>query len=246
MPPIYKIKDLEVRLDSHFCLKVADLTIERGTIRSIVGPNGSGKSTLLRLLALLLKPDSGQLSFDGHALDPDNYQPWELRRRVTLVDQSPYLLQGSLHRNLSYGLKIRDVARKEQSERIRQALSDVGLAYSAKRSVKQLSGGEKQRLALARALVLQTDVLLLDEPTANIDYGSLPHFEQLLQHLARNGTTILMSTHVPEQARRLGADVIQVEQGRVTDARQSSDSRPAPAGPSAAFPPCQAASCKTP
>lgn len=216
MTAIYTLKNVEVRLDKNFCLKVPDLSIEKGAIKSILGPNGAGKSTLLRLLALLLKPDSGQFRFAGR--EPGGSDLHELRRKVTLVDQSPYLLQGSIDRNLSYGMKLRGVDRSEQRKRIDQALYNVGLNYSIKRSVKELSGGEKQRVALARALVLQPEVLLLDEPTANIDYASLPHFEQMLQGLAAAGTTVLLSTHAPEQAERLGNHAIRVEQGVVTSA----------------------------
>lgn len=216
MASIYILKNLEVRLDKNFSLKIPDLEIPQGTIKSIVGPNGAGKSTLLKTLALLLKPQSGSLTFSGHHLSAENYEPRNLRRRVTLVDQSPYLLQGSIYKNLAYGLKVRGIPRHEQTERIQQALTDVGLSYSQKRSVRDLSGGEKQRVALARALALRPEVLLLDEPTANIDHASQPHFEQLLKRLADKGITVLLSTHVPEQAQRLGNNAIQVNEGIVS------------------------------
>lgn len=216
MASIYILKNLEIRLDKNFCLQIPDLEIPQGTIKSIIGPNGAGKSTLLKVLALLLKPQCGTLTFAGHNLSAENYNPQELRRQVTLVDQSPYLLQGSIYKNLAYGLKVRGIARHEQAKRIQKALSDVELSFSPKRSVRDLSGGEKQRVALARALVLQPEVLLLDEPTANIDHASQPHFEQLLKHLANNGMTVLLSTHVPEQAQRLGNSSIHVDQGIVT------------------------------
>jgi ABC-type multidrug transport system ATPase subunit len=97
-------------------------------------------------------------------------------------------------------------------------LTTVGLPYLAGRAVKKLSGGEKQRVALARALVLKPKVLLLDETTVNIDHNSQPHFEQLLQQLTESGMTILLSTHSPEQARRLGNRIIYVEKGKVSAA----------------------------
>jgi tungstate transport system ATP-binding protein len=217
MASIYTLKNLEIRLDKNFCLQIPDLEIPQGTIKSIIGPNGAGKSTLLKALALLLKPQRGSLTFSGHTLSAENYNPQNLRRRVTLVDQSPYLLQGTIYKNLAYGLKVRGIPRNEQAVRIQKALSDVGLTYSQRRLVRDLSGGEKQRVALARALVLQPEVLLLDEPTANIDHASQPHFEQLLKRLADNGMTILLSTHAPEQAQRLGNSAIRVNEGIVTD-----------------------------
>lgn len=214
MATIYTLDNIRIRLNSKFSLQVPQLEIKKGIITSITGANGAGKSTLLRILALLLKPHRGNLFFSGRKLS-DHNDLQRLRRLVTLVDQSPYLLQGSIYRNLAFGLKVRQIARSEQADRIHQALTDVGLTLPARRSVRNLSGGEKQRVALARALVLQPEVLLLDEPTANIDHASQPRFEELLQQLAAKGMTILLSTHVPEQARRLGDESIFVEDGQV-------------------------------
>ncbi len=215
MEPAYRLKDIEHSLGENFCLKVQQLNIDRDKIHVVSGPNGAGKSTLLRILALLLKPQQGTLFFSGQPVDPSASNQLSLRRKITLVEQSPYLLQESVSSNLAFGLKIRRVSRAEREQRIAEILPLVGLADFSQRPIKELSGGEVQRVALARALVLNPEVLLLDEPTANIDHDSLPGFEQLLRSLARNGMTIIMSTHDPAQVERLNGNLIRIQNGLV-------------------------------
>ncbi|MDX2493743.1 MAG: ABC transporter ATP-binding protein [Desulfuromusa sp.] len=215
MKPVYSLKNIEHRLGKNFCLTVRQLDIERHKIHVISGPNGAGKSTFLKILALLLKPQQGSLFFSGQPIDLSVSSQRSLRRRITLVEQSPYLLQGNVFNNLAFSLKVRRVSRAEQEQRIRETLPIVGLTDYSQRPIKELSGGEIQRVALARALVMNPEVLLLDEPTANIDHDSLSGFEQLLRSLAKNGMTVIMSTHDPTQAERLGGHVVQVEGGKV-------------------------------
>ena len=215
MEPAYRLKDIEHSLGENFCLKVQQLNIDRDKIHVVSGPNGAGKSTLLRVLALLLKPQQGSVFFSGQLIDPSVSNQRSLRRKITLVEQSPYLLQESVSSNLAFGLKIRRVSRAEREQRIAEILPLVGLADFSQRPIKELSGGEVQRVALARALVLNPEVLLLDEPTANIDHDSLSGFEQLLRSLASNGMTIVMSTHDPAQAERLNGNLIRIQNGLV-------------------------------
>ncbi|NOQ42444.1 MAG: ATP-binding cassette domain-containing protein [Desulfuromusa sp.] len=215
MESVYTLKNIEHRLGENFCLKVQQLDIDRYKIHVVSGQNGAGKSTLLRILALLLKPQQGCLSFSGQPVEPPTSHQLSLRRKITLVEQSPYLLQGSVFSNLAFGLKIRKISRAEQEQRIIETLPIVGLADFSQRQVKELSGGEIQRVALARALVLNPEVLLLDEPTANIDHDSLSGFEQLLRSLAKNGMTVIMSTHDPAQAGRLNGNLIRIQAGTV-------------------------------
>ena len=215
MEPVYTLKNIEHRLGANFCLTVQQLDIDRQQIHVVSGANGAGKSTLLRILALLLKPQQGSLSFSGQPVDSSTSNQLSLRRKITLVEQSPYLLQGSVFSNLAFGLKIRQISRAEQEQRITETLPIVGLADFSPRPIKELSGGEVQRVALARALVLNPEVLLLDEPTANIDHDSLSGFEQLLRSLAINGMTVIMSTHDPAQAERLNGHLIRIQNGMV-------------------------------
>ena len=215
MESVYRLKDVEHSLGENFCLKVQQLNIDRDKIHVVSGPNGAGKSTLLRILALLLKPQQGTLFFSGQPVDSSASNQLSLRRKITLVEQSPYLLQESVSSNLAFGLKVRRVSRTEREQRIAEILPIVGLSDFSHRSIKELSGGEVQRVALARALVLNPEILLLDEPTANIDHDSLPGFEQLLRSLAKNGMTIVMSTHDPAQAERLNGNLIKIQNGVV-------------------------------
>ncbi|MDA3902683.1 MAG: ABC transporter ATP-binding protein [Desulfuromusa sp.] len=218
MEPIYRLKNIECRLGENFSLKVHQLEIDKHEIHVVSGPNGAGKSTLLRVLALLLKPQQGSFFYSGQPIDPSASNHLSLRRKMTLVEQFPYLIQGDVFSNLAFGLKNRRISRAEQVHRITETLSIVGLDDFSQRSIKELSGGEVQRVALARALVLQPEVLLLDEPTANIDHDSLAGFEQILHSLVKNGMTVIMSTHDPAQAVRLGRNMVRVEGGKVLEA----------------------------
>ncbi len=218
MEPVFSLKNIEHRLGENFCLKVPRLDIDKNRIHVVSGSNGAGKSTFLKILALLFTPQQGSLFFSGQPLDSSAAQSLSWRRKMTLVEQSPYLFSGDVFTNIAFGLKIRRVPRAEQKVRISAVLSKVGLADFAQRPIKDLSGGEIQRVALARALVLNPEVLLLDEPMANIDHDSLSDFEQLLRELAKNGTTVIMSTHDPAQAERLGGNLIKIQNGSVEGA----------------------------
>ena len=213
MASIYSLKNIEHRLGNDFCLEVPLLELDSGKIYVINGINGSGKTTLLRLLALGLKPQQGMVCFSGEQIEAK--VQISLRRKIALVEQSPYLFHGSVGGNLALGLKIRRISKPEQDQRISVALELVGLPEFAQRAVKELSGGEVQRIALARALVLHPNVLLLDEPTANIDSASVAEFEGLLRRLVAGGMTVVMATHDLEQVERLGGELIQIENGVV-------------------------------
>ncbi len=213
MEPIIRVKKLSLHRGENFSLSIEDLNLYPQQIYALTGANGAGKSTLLKTLALLITPDQGTVSIAA-AMGGDLVQ---LRQQVTLVEQSPYLLNGSVSDNLAFGLKLRGIRGKEQQQRITSTLEMVGLAGLEQRKAKHLSGGEVQRVALARALVLQPQVLLLDEPTANIDSKSLQAFEALLSRLPDYGVTVVLSTHDLTQPARLGAQLIRIENGRLLD-----------------------------
>jgi tungstate transport system ATP-binding protein len=139
------------------------------------------------------------------------------RQKVTLVEQSPYLLAWTVADNLAFGLKIRGIHGKEQQKLIKSALEMVGLEEFGQRKVKELSGGEVQRVALARALVLEPEVLLLDEPTSNIDSRSLHDFEALIRRLPERGVTVVVATHDLLLAERLGGEMLRIENGSLLD-----------------------------
>lgn len=211
MQPVISLKNIRVTKGDNFSLSVESLALQPGLIYALTGPNGAGKSTLLRVMALLQSPQAGSIEFAGNGASSPNQQ----RQKVTLVDQSPYLFNGNVLENLRYGLKLRGVDNKETVKRITSTLTDVGLEGFEQRQAKELSGGEIQRVALARALVLKPELLLLDEPTANIDSNSLQAYEELLSRLPQYGVTVVFSTHDPSQSRSLGDEVLRIKDGRL-------------------------------
>jgi tungstate transport system ATP-binding protein len=186
------------------------LTLERGPRTVILGPNGAGKSVLMRLCHGLLAPTSGRIEWAA----PE--RPGE-RRRQAMVFQRPVMLRRSALANVEYGLKLAGVPRGEREAQARGALRSVGLGELADRAARVLSGGEQQRLALARAWALRPEVLFLDEPTANLDPGASAEVERIIQAIHAAGTKIVMTTHNLGQARRLGDEILFLHQGRVVE-----------------------------
>jgi tungstate transport system ATP-binding protein len=213
MAPLAALYDIKFQRGD-FCLAIDHLELEKEQIYLLEGTNGAGKSTLLHLLALLLVPTSGTIAFAGEEMREEE-QRQRLRRQITLVEQQPYLFATSVYQNLAFGLRLRDVRGELQDRRIRNALELVGLAGFEERQVRTLSGGESRRVALARAMVLRPQLLLLDEPTAGLDRDVLPLFEACLARLKEQGTTVVLASHDSDQSRRLGGMVLTLEQGRL-------------------------------
>jgi tungstate transport system ATP-binding protein len=196
-------------------LDIEELDLHPRRIYSLVGPNGCGKSTLLQILALLLKPTTGEIYFEDERIVWENGGLQRFRQQATLVHQSPYLFHRPVRYNLAYGLKVRGIHGDEQHRRIHEALDLVGLPGFARRNARELSGGEQQRVAIARALVLQPKVLLMDEPTSNMDKKSIEAFDALIPTLKEKDITIIQATHMPDQPGRLGSEIIVMEHGRL-------------------------------
>ena len=213
MEPVISLKDILLKQGESFSLAVEDLELWPRQLYALTGPNGAGKSTLLKVMALLAIPQRGQVNFaagEGEGLT-------RRRQQVTLVEQSPYLLDGNVYDNLAFGLKLRGLRGSDQVRAIEAALEWVGLSGFERRKTRELSSGEVQRVALARALVLRPQLLLLDEPTANIDSKSLPAFERLIERLPDTGVTVVFATHDLSQPARLGAEMLCIENGRLLD-----------------------------
>jgi tungstate transport system ATP-binding protein len=189
-----------------------DLLLEPGAPTLILGPNGAGKSVLLRLLHGLLRPTAGTLRW--------SVPEAEARRRQAMVFQRPVMLRRSALANAAYPLRLAGVA--EADARARAALERVGLASLTDRAARLLSGGEQQRLALARAWALAPEVLFLDEPTAALDPAATRQVEEIVAAIAASGTKVVMTTHDLGQARRLAGDVLLLLQGRI-NARAPAD-----------------------
>lgn len=197
-------------------LEGVSLGVMRGEILTILGPNGSGKTTMLRLMASVEKPTSGELYFDGSRVDDGNRDA--VRRRCTMVFQKVPLFNTTVHENVAYGLKVRGIPRKEIEERVQDALKLVRLEGYDRRPATGLSGGEQQRVSLARALVLNTELLLLDEPTANLDPKNVSIIEEIISWVNRERrATVVMTTHNMFQAEALTHRVALLLGGRIAE-----------------------------
>lgn len=186
------------------------LTLEAGPRTVIVGPNGAGKSVLLRLCHGLLRPTSGTIAWGAPELPG-------APRRQAMVFQRPVLLRRSALANVTYALTVAGIPREQREARAREALRQVGLEGLADRAARVLSGGEQQRLALARAWALRPEVLFLDEPTANLDPGAVQEIERVIAAMHEARTKIVLVTHNLGQARRLGDEILFMHQGRLLD-----------------------------
>jgi tungstate transport system ATP-binding protein len=186
------------------------LQIEAGPSTIILGANGAGKSVLMRLMHGLLVPSSGRVEWNA------TEEPGA-RRKQAMVFQRPVLLRRSAQANVAYALKIARVAGRQRNAQAAEALESVGLAHLAHRPARVLSGGEQQRLALARAWALHPEVLFLDEPTASLDPSATREIESVIRAFDAAGTKIVMATHNLGQARRLGDEILFLDQGRLVE-----------------------------
>lgn len=215
MDAVFSLRNIRFNRGKVFRLSVETLDFFPGRLYALIGPNGSGKSSLLQLLAGLERPSAGDLIFCGQPCSGTGRQLQAWRQQATLVHQAPYLFKGSVYDNLALGLKVRGVSAQDRQQRIHTALAQVGLSGFEHRSVRELSGGEQQRAALARALVLDPKMLLLDEPTANIDEPGVDAFEELLKAMPATGVCVVFASHDPTQPERLGAEIVRLKDGHV-------------------------------
>jgi len=231
---LYTLENVQKRYAGRTVLAIAQLQIRRGEILALVGPSGAGKSTLLRLLNFLEYPDAGTLAFQGLPVVPGAV-PLALRRQVTTVFQRPALLSTTVTRNIAYGLRLR--GQRDAQTEIAHLLELIGLTELARAPARALSGGEAQRVALARALIIQPTVLLLDEPTANLDPYNVGLIETVVrQRNQEAGTTVVLVTHNVFQARRLAQRVVFLLNGQVVEAADTPTFFTAPRDPrTAAF-----------
>jgi tungstate transport system ATP-binding protein len=221
------LRNIAVRHAKRKTLQVATLEVHRGEVLAIIGPNGAGKSTLLRVMGVLQRPEQGAVLFRGrNALNGDAL---DLRRRIATVFQEPLLLNATVHENASLGLKLRGMRRVEIDRRLLPWLERLGIAQLAERSARTLSGGEAQRTSLARALVLEPELLLLDEPFSALDPATrealLRDFERIVQE---TGITTVFVTHDRQEAFALADRVAVLNEGSLLqlDSRENVFLRP--------------------
>ena len=202
----------------HLVLDRVSHAFAAGLVHAIIGPNGAGKTSLLRLLGLLEKPVQGRILLG----DRDTTRLWpqclDLRRRLGFLHQNPLLFQGTVSDNLAVGLKYRRVPRRQRRHLVEEVLTAFSLTSLARRPAAQLSGGEAQKVALARIMVFDPEVLLLDEPTANLDPHNAFEFERIIADIhGQQGKTIILVTHDLGQAQRLAQQILFLHRGRLLE-----------------------------
>lgn len=216
---ILKIEHLYKKYSNKYVLEDINLKIKKGEFFTIIGPNGAGKTTLLRLIDLLDSPTSGKIIFDG--IDTTKCSETDkihLRRRMSFVFQKPILFNTTVFENVAYGLKIRKVNKSTIKRKVMEILELVGLADLWNKQAIKLSGGEAQRVALARALIVEPEVLLLDEPTANLDPRSTAMIEKIILNVNKEKkTTIVMATHNMFQAKRIAQRIAFLFYGKIIE-----------------------------
>jgi len=211
---LLEVRGLVTRFGERQILDVAALDLDNGRHYVLTGGNGAGKSTLLRVLAGLQPADVQAFRYAGKAIDLARYPRW-LRHEIVYVHQHPYLFNTSVAANFGYGLAAQGVARGEREPRVRAAIEWAGVAHLLRVPPWKLSGGEKQRVALARAWVVQPRVLLLDEPTANLDAEARGQVLELLQEIARGDTCVVVACHDREIIDMPYVEVLHLEGGRL-------------------------------
>lgn len=214
----FKLHKLIKRYGEREVLNIDELTIPGGQIYMILGPNGSGKSTLLRIMALLLKNDAGALEVLGEQVNWNKKQLLKLRRQMSMVTQTSFMFQGSVSYNVAYGLRARKLKAKDIQKRVDEVLGMVGMTPYRDADARTLSGGERQKVAIARALAVNPHVLFLDEPTSNIDIASAKEIEKYIRQINEvEGVTVIMVTHNLFQARRLADEVLFLSDGMIIE-----------------------------
>ncbi|MBW1634812.1 MAG: ATP-binding cassette domain-containing protein [Deltaproteobacteria bacterium] len=215
---LYKLERLQRVYGDRIVLDIDFLEIAPNAIYTLIGPNGAGKTSLLKILAFLDKPSSGDLSFSGQPVRFGEKHLHTLRRRVVMLDQTPILFTGTVWKNVEFGLRIRKVPAVQRKRRVEKMLELVGMEKFRDFDSRGLSGGEVKRVALARALVLRPDVLLCDEPTANVDGENQESILHSLEQINREEkTSIIFSTHYLSQGQRLADHTLLLQHGSLSD-----------------------------
>lgn len=203
------LEDIAILAGEVTILDHISLTITAGAPTLLLGPNGSGKTTLMRVAMGLIQPTKGRVTWGGRTGVPP--------RRRAIVFQRPVMLRRSAAGNLHYALAAAGVPRRERSARAEELLKLVGLSGRGERPARRMSGGEQQRLALARALAKDPDILFLDEPAASLDPAAIKALEDIIHDIAARGIKVVMSTHNLGEARRLAGEIVLLHRGRIVE-----------------------------
>ena len=221
---LIEVVDLNHGYGAREVLKDLNMGVGKGEVFALIGPTGAGKTTLLRIMGLLELPRAGEVYFDGKSVPRSGRQRLELRRRMSFVHQKPQVFNLSVYDNVACGLRWRGESKNTTAGKVERILETVGLEGYKNRNARTLSGGETQRVALARSLVLEPEVLLLDEPTANLDPVSATKIEHLISYIAgQHNTTMIMATHDMSQGQQLAGRMGMLLDGRLAQTGNATD-----------------------
>ena len=213
-----KLINIKKRYRAVQALQSVSLELQGGKITVLLGVNGAGKTTLMRIMAGLENPDEGEVFFDNQKIDGKT-----LRRVSTLVFQKSAMFSSNVFDNLAYGLRVRKVPKGQIKTKVCDVLQAVRLSGFEKRRARKTSGGEQQRIALARAFLLEPHVMLLDEPTANLDPNSATIIEKAIISQKSPDRIIVMSTHNLTQARRMADEIVHIYNGEIVEVASAND-----------------------
>lgn len=215
---IYDLKNLKKIYDGRTVLDVKKLSLEKGKVLGLLGPNGAGKTTLLKILAFLSSPSSGEVWFEREKVNFSNGNLIELRRKVVLVQQQPILFTSTVSKNVEFPLRIRKIPREQRDGIVEELLELVGMGGFRHAKAHRLSGGETQRIAIARALACSPEVILLDEPTSNVDVENQVAIEQIIAEINRvKEISVIFTTHNMLLASKLAHATVFLYEGKVAE-----------------------------
>jgi tungstate transport system ATP-binding protein len=213
--PLFEAKKVTKVYKDRMVLDLSELVLEKERIYALQGPNGSGKTTLLEILSLLIPPTTGDLLYQGKAVDFTSRELTALRREIVMVHQNPVLFTTTVHGNLEFGLKVRGVPKSTREKIVQESLDLVGMRGFLRAEAHKLSGGETQRVAIARALACSPRVMLFDEPTSSVDVENKNIIERIIGDInSEKRISVVFTTHDLTQASRLSHEVIPLFEGR--------------------------------
>jgi len=213
---LLRLEQVSKRYGQREVLSGISLSLSQGELLTLLGPSGAGKTTLMRIINLLEHPSSGRIFFRGRdLLQLSGEELLEVRRRMVMVFQKPVMFSGSVYYNLAFGLRVRRVPEQEIRRRVKEALELVGMQGYEDRDARTLSGGEAQRIAFARAMVLEPELVLLDEPTTSLDPVMEGRVHEIIAKMRERGMTIILTTHKQHEALSLGDRIAVLRGGRL-------------------------------
>ncbi len=220
MSALYQLEHLVQCYGPRTVLRIDALTLEAGRIYGLLGPNGSGKTTLLKRLAFLEAPTQGRIMFQGQEVTAHNMA--RLRAKVVWVPQWPVMFSGTLQYNVEYPMRLKKVPKDVRQEKAEALMQAVGIAHLAQSPAQHLSGGEAQRASIARAMAAGAEVILFDEPTANVDYDARADLVALMRELChQRGLTLIITSHDPDLIATLCDETVTLKNGQAVRAKSS-------------------------